>query len=43
MAWAKRRYDFVGGEQPQLFDYLQTKKSGGDIGAFIARWKDQHA
>jgi hypothetical protein len=24
MAWAKRRYDFAGGEQAQLFDYLQT-------------------
>jgi hypothetical protein len=43
MAWAKRRYDFDGGEQPQLFDYLQTKKSGGDIGAWFARWKDQDA
>jgi len=43
MAWAKRRYDFDGGEQPQLFDYLQTLKSGGDIGAWFARWKDQDA
>lgn len=43
MAWAKRRFDFAGGEQAQLFDYLQTLYKGGDIGAFLARWKDQHA
>jgi len=43
MAWAKRRYDFAGGEQAQLFDYLQTLHKGEVIGAFIARWKDQHA
>lgn len=24
MAWAKRRYNLDGGEQVQLFDYLQT-------------------
>jgi hypothetical protein len=39
----KRRYDFDGGEQPQLFDCLQTLKSDGDIGAWFARWKDQDA
>jgi len=43
MAWAKRRYDFAGGEQAQLFDYLQTLHKGGDFGAFLARWKDQDA
>jgi len=43
MAWAKRRYDFAGGEQAQLFDYLQTLIKGEDIGAFLARWKDQDA
>ena len=37
------RYYFTGGEQAQLFDYLQTKKSGGDIGAWFARWEDQDA
>ena len=43
MAWAKRRYDFAGGEQAQLFDYLQTLHKGGDFEAFLARWKDQDA
>jgi len=43
MAWAKRRYDFAGGEQAQLFDYLQTLHKGGDFGAWFARWKDQDA
>ena len=37
------RYYFTGGEQAQLFDYLQTLHKGEDIGAFVARWKDQHA
>lgn len=36
-------YYFTGGEQAQLFDYLQTLHKGEGIGAFIARWKDQHA
>ena len=43
MAWAKRRYDFDGGEQAQLLDYLQTLHKGKDIGAFLARWKGQYA
>jgi hypothetical protein len=43
MAWAKRRYDFAGGEQAQLFDYLLTLHKGEDIGAFLARWKGQDA
>jgi hypothetical protein len=37
------RYYFTGGEQAQLFDYLQTLHKGEDIGAFVARWKNQHA
>ena len=43
MAWAKRRYNFAGGEQAQLLDYLQTLHKGKDIGAFLARWKGQYA
>jgi len=43
IAWAKRRYDFAGGEQAQLFDYLQTLHKGGDIGGFLVRWEDQNA
>jgi hypothetical protein len=43
MAWAKRRYDFAGGEQGQLFDYLLTLHKGEDIGAFLARWKGRYA
>ena len=33
------RYYFTGGEQAQLFDYLQTLHKGEDIRAFVARWK----
>ena len=37
------RYYFTDGEKAQLFDYLQTLHKGEDIGAFVARWKNQHA
>ena len=43
IAWAKRRYDYAGGEQPQLFEYLLVVRNGWDLGIFFEKWKEKDA
>ena len=42
IAWAKRRYDFEGGEAPVYFSYLLAKYRGKEDEWLAARFQEIH-
>lgn len=43
VAWAKRRYDFAGGENSQYFGFLLARYKGEEAQFFKSQLKDQNA